>query len=170
MRHTIAGGKANKIPEEIVIDLTGRDIGDPSTSSSIQLPEGSRPVIRDRDFTIATIVGRKVEEVVAAPTAARGFSRCRRKERRSAKDRRCALPSPKREVRRRTCAAFVGSSATGREIRRQPAQYRLHGRGRDSRARTAFGRGRRNFAAKVCEGSIDGVRAVDHEAADVLQR
>ena len=72
VRHTIKlKCKANKIPEEIVIDLTGRDIGDSIHISSIQLPEGSRPVIRDRDFTIATIVGRKVEEeVVAAPTEA----------------------------------------------------------------------------------------------------
>ena len=70
VRHTIKlKCKANKIPEEIVIDLTGRDIGDSIHISSIQLPEGSRPVIRDRDFTVATIVGRKVEEEVAATPA-----------------------------------------------------------------------------------------------------
>ena len=72
VRHTIKlKCKANKIPEEIVIDLTGRDIGESIHISSIALPEGSRPVIRDRDFTVATIVGRKVEEeVVAAPADA----------------------------------------------------------------------------------------------------
>lgn len=70
VRHTIKlKCKANKIPEEIVIDLTGRDIGDSIHISSIQLPEGARPVIRDRDFTIATIVGRKAEEEVAATPA-----------------------------------------------------------------------------------------------------
>jgi large subunit ribosomal protein L25 len=53
--------KANAIPEEIVIDLTGTDIGDSIHISSIELPKGARPVIRDRDFTVATIVGRKVE-------------------------------------------------------------------------------------------------------------
>lgn len=69
VRHTIKlKCKANKIPEEIVIDLTGRDIGDSIHISQIALPEGARPVIRDRDFTIATIVGRKVEEE-AAPAA-----------------------------------------------------------------------------------------------------
>lgn len=63
VRHTIRlKCKANKIPEEIVIDLTGKDIGDSIHISSIALPEGARPVIRDRDFTIATIVGRKAEE------------------------------------------------------------------------------------------------------------
>ena len=72
VRHTIKlKCKANKIPEEIVVDLTGRDIGDSIHISSIVLPDGARAVIRDRDFTIATIVGRKVEEeVVAAPTEA----------------------------------------------------------------------------------------------------
>ncbi len=68
VRHTIKlKVKANAIPEEIVVDLTGRDIGDSVHISQITLPNGARPVIRDRDFTIATIVGRKVE---AEPTAA----------------------------------------------------------------------------------------------------
>jgi large subunit ribosomal protein L25 len=70
VRHTVKlKVKANKIPEEIVVDLAGRDIGDSIHISSIPLPDGARPVIRDRDFTIATIVGRKVEEEVAATPA-----------------------------------------------------------------------------------------------------
>jgi large subunit ribosomal protein L25 len=71
VRHTVRlKVKANKIPEEIVVDLTGLDIGDSVHISSIKLPEGARPVIRDRDFTIATIVGRKAEEEVTAAAAA----------------------------------------------------------------------------------------------------
>ncbi len=71
VRHTIKlKCKANKIPEEIVVDLTGRDIGDSIHISSIVLPDGARAVIRDRDFTIATIVGRKVEEEVAPTVTA----------------------------------------------------------------------------------------------------
>jgi large subunit ribosomal protein L25 len=63
VRHTIKlKVKANAIPEEIVVDLTGKDIGDSIHISSITLPAGARPVIRDRDFTIATITGRKVEK------------------------------------------------------------------------------------------------------------
>ncbi len=63
VRHTIRlKCKANKIPEEVVVDLTGLDIGDSVHISSIKLPEGARPVIRDRDFTVATIAGRKAEE------------------------------------------------------------------------------------------------------------
>ncbi len=61
--------KANAIPEEIVVDLAGKDIGDSIHISQIELPKGARPTIRDRDFTIATIVGRKAEaeEATAAP-------------------------------------------------------------------------------------------------------
>ncbi|MGE0740662.1 MAG: 50S ribosomal protein L25/general stress protein Ctc [Hyphomonadaceae bacterium] len=67
VRHTVKlKVKANKIPEEIVVDLTGLDIGDSIHISQIALPDGARPVIRDRDFTIATIAGRKAE---AEPTA-----------------------------------------------------------------------------------------------------
>ena len=71
VRHTIKlKCKANKIPEEIVVDLTGLDIGDSIHISSITLPEGTRPVIRDRDFTIAAVAGRKAEAEPTTTTAA----------------------------------------------------------------------------------------------------
>jgi large subunit ribosomal protein L25 len=71
VRHTVKlKCKANKRPEEIVVDLTGLDIGDSVHISSVTLPEGARPVIRDRDFTVATIVGRKAEEEVTTTAAA----------------------------------------------------------------------------------------------------
>lgn len=71
VRHTIKlKVKANKIPEEIVVDLTGREIGDSIHISQIPLPEGARPAIRDRDFTVATIAGRKAEEEAPAAAAA----------------------------------------------------------------------------------------------------
>jgi large subunit ribosomal protein L25 len=47
---------AAKIPDEIVISLKGLEIGDAIHISSIALPEGSKSVIDDRDFTIATVV------------------------------------------------------------------------------------------------------------------
>jgi large subunit ribosomal protein L25 len=47
---------AASIPEEVVIDLTGYEIGDSIHISAVQLPEGSRSAIEDRDFTIATVV------------------------------------------------------------------------------------------------------------------
>jgi len=46
---------ADSIPEEIVVDLTGMDIGDSVHISHVALPEGSTPTITDRDFTICTI-------------------------------------------------------------------------------------------------------------------
>ena len=51
--------KANKIPEEIVA-ICRRELAIPFTSVH-HAPEGARPVIRDRDFTVATIAGRKAE-------------------------------------------------------------------------------------------------------------
>jgi large subunit ribosomal protein L25 len=47
---------ADAIPEFITVDLTGAKIGDSLHISHVKLPAGVRPVIGDRDFTIATIV------------------------------------------------------------------------------------------------------------------
>lgn len=47
------------IPQQIRVDLTGLDIGDSVHISAVKLPEGVRPTITSRDFTVAT---------VAAPT------------------------------------------------------------------------------------------------------
>jgi large subunit ribosomal protein L25 len=44
------------IPEEIQIDVTGKDIGDSIHISDVTLPAGVTSVITDRDFTIATLV------------------------------------------------------------------------------------------------------------------
>jgi len=45
---------AGDIPESITVDLTGLQIGDTITISSVTLPEGSKATI-DRDFVIANI-------------------------------------------------------------------------------------------------------------------
>ena len=50
---------AETIPDEIVVDLTGTDIGTSIKISSVKLPENVIPTITDRDFVVAT---------VAAPT------------------------------------------------------------------------------------------------------
>ena len=59
------------IPQEFVIDLEGRDIGETIHVSAITLPDGVKPVIDDRDFTLATIQGRgpKEEEIEEAAEA-----------------------------------------------------------------------------------------------------
>lgn len=43
------------IPDEIVADLSGLDLGDSLHIAAISLPEGTTPTITDRDFTVATI-------------------------------------------------------------------------------------------------------------------
>ena len=50
---------AENIPNDIIIDLTGKDIGTSIKISSVNLPENVTPTITDRDFVVAT---------VAAPT------------------------------------------------------------------------------------------------------
>jgi large subunit ribosomal protein L25 len=50
---------ADNIPEEIIVDLKGLEIGTSIKISSIKLPENVTPTITERDFVIAT---------VAAPT------------------------------------------------------------------------------------------------------
>ena len=47
--------RADAIPSEIEIDLTGFDFGDGIHISQVPLPDGVEPTITDRDFTIATI-------------------------------------------------------------------------------------------------------------------
>ena len=63
---------ANAIPEFITVDLAGADIGDSIHISAVKLPAGVKPVIADRDFTIATIAGSaaaRSEDGAAAPAA-----------------------------------------------------------------------------------------------------
>lgn len=45
----------DNIPETLVVDLAGFNIGDSVHISAVSLPDGVTPAITDRDFTIATI-------------------------------------------------------------------------------------------------------------------
>ncbi|MFO6429655.1 50S ribosomal protein L25/general stress protein Ctc [Erythrobacter sp. W302b] len=47
---------SDSIPEEIQIDVTGRDVGESIHISDVTLPKGVKSAITDRDFTIATLV------------------------------------------------------------------------------------------------------------------
>ncbi|MBV8798412.1 MAG: 50S ribosomal protein L25/general stress protein Ctc [Alphaproteobacteria bacterium] len=60
------------IPESIEVDLSGLEIHGTVHISSIKLPEGVVPVVKERDFTIASIVAPTsvVEEARAAAAAA----------------------------------------------------------------------------------------------------
>ena len=59
----------DKIPAFFEIDLTGLEIGRSIHVSAITMPAGIAPVIKNRDFTIATIQG-AVKQEEAAPAAA----------------------------------------------------------------------------------------------------
>lgn len=52
------------IPNEVVCDLSGTDIGDTIRISGVTLPEGVEPVIQDRDFVVANIAGAAIAEPV----------------------------------------------------------------------------------------------------------
>ena len=47
--------RADAIPQQLEVDLTGLEFGDGAHISNVELPEGVEPTITDRDFTIATI-------------------------------------------------------------------------------------------------------------------
>jgi large subunit ribosomal protein L25 len=62
---------ADAIPAELELDLAAANIGDSLHISQVVLPEGVRPTITDRDFTVATIsaptvVAEEVEEEAEA--------------------------------------------------------------------------------------------------------
>jgi large subunit ribosomal protein L25 len=70
VRHTIEVlSLPEAIPEYLTADLKGLEINDGVHISDMTLPEGVRPVIRERDFTVATIAPPTVL-VEAEPTAA----------------------------------------------------------------------------------------------------
>jgi len=46
---------AGEIPERLVIDLAGTNVGDTLHISNVELPAGAKPTITDRDFVIANI-------------------------------------------------------------------------------------------------------------------
>ena len=71
VRHEIAVRcPADTIPDHFEVDLTGLEIGDSIHISALKLPEGVRPTITKRDFTVATIVGRAAEEPAPGAAAA----------------------------------------------------------------------------------------------------
>ena len=64
--------EADKIPSEIEIDVTGREVGDSIHISNVKLPAGAESAITDRDFTIATIVAPSALKRAEADAAGEG--------------------------------------------------------------------------------------------------
>ena len=56
VRHEIeVRARPDDLPEQFEIDLSGLEIGDSVHISAVALPDGIKPTITDRDFTICTI-------------------------------------------------------------------------------------------------------------------
>jgi large subunit ribosomal protein L25 len=53
---------ADAIPDFFEFNLEGLEIGRSVHISAIKMPEGVKPTIQNRDFTVATIAGHKIEE------------------------------------------------------------------------------------------------------------
>lgn len=65
--------ESDKIPDDITIDVTGKDIGDSIHISEVTLPAGAESAITDRDFTIATLVAPSaLKKAEGAEAAAEG--------------------------------------------------------------------------------------------------
>ncbi|WP_421934690.1 50S ribosomal protein L25/general stress protein Ctc [Phenylobacterium sp.] len=58
---------ADHIPEELIFDLTGLEIGDTIRMSAFTLPEGVKPGV-DRDFVVATLAGSSASASADAAT------------------------------------------------------------------------------------------------------
>jgi large subunit ribosomal protein L25 len=65
---------ADNIPESLEFDVSALEIGDAIRISGTSLPENCTPTITDRDFTVATIAGRKAKDEIVdeKPVAAEG--------------------------------------------------------------------------------------------------
>ncbi len=57
------------IPDHLTVSLEGLDIGDSVHISAVAIPEGCRPTITERDFTIASIAASSAVREEAATTA-----------------------------------------------------------------------------------------------------
>ncbi|ANY20817.1 50S ribosomal protein L25 [Tsuneonella dongtanensis] len=64
--------ESDKIPDQIEIDVTGKDVGDSIHISEVSLPAGSISAITDRDFTIATLVAPSALKKAEGAEAAAG--------------------------------------------------------------------------------------------------
>ena len=72
IRHTVElACPADKIPEELVIDLANHDLGDVIRISEVKLPEGVKPAM-DRDFVIANVKASASAQSDAGDTTVEG--------------------------------------------------------------------------------------------------
>ena len=76
MRHEVeVTCPADAIPEYFEFNLEGLEIGRSVHISAIKMPEGVKPTILNRDFTVATVAGHKIEEEPTPRRRGRGRRR-----------------------------------------------------------------------------------------------
>jgi len=63
---------AGSIPDQIDVDISNMEIGDSIHISEVALPEGVKPSITDRDFTIATIMASRSSKLAEDEEGAEG--------------------------------------------------------------------------------------------------
>ena len=63
---------AANIPEEVVVDLTGLEVGESLHISAVKLPKGAKALHADADFTVATVVAPSALKSEEAAAAAEG--------------------------------------------------------------------------------------------------
>lgn len=61
---------ADNIPEAITVDISAMGVNESLHISAIKLPEGCKPIVQDRDFTVVTIAPPAKVEEAPAPAAA----------------------------------------------------------------------------------------------------
>ncbi|HKS89203.1 MAG TPA: 50S ribosomal protein L25/general stress protein Ctc [Stellaceae bacterium] len=60
----------DNLPDRLVVSLDGLEIGDSIHIGAVEMPQGARPVVHERDFTIASIAASSAVREEAAQAAA----------------------------------------------------------------------------------------------------
>ena len=119
---------ADAIPAVFEFNLEGLEIGRSIHISAVTMPEGVRPTITNRDFTVATVAGHRVEEE-AKPHRGRGRRRAaRRLPKAPPAAALVAMPRPP-PARRRCAKAPAGKEAAKPAAKPAAKKYGLRARG-----------------------------------------
>ena len=116
---------ADKIPEFFEVNLEGLEIGRSIHISAVKMPDGVRPTIQNRDFTVATIAGHKIEEEPTPGAEAAAAEGAVPAEGEAAE----GAPAARRPMPRRAAAGGEGTCRggrcwrqAGRQAGRQPSR------------------------------------------------
>ena len=125
----------DNLPSSLSVSLAGLDIGDGVHISDVKLPEGVKPAIDDRDFTIATIAAPTIMEEPEEEGAEGGEGELLEEGAEGGEGRGRSGRGVGR-VRRRVLvanhhAAHRGPGQSRPRIRDESSQYRFHGGGRN---------------------------------------